>query len=211
MIIENLDFALSCAGIMHKSHEIEKEYDKIQTIDDVIACDKLMNNLLWNWLPAIVYEKFGLDFYLSNFCNVPTDQCYIMLHPYYATQKDRLREAIKSVGTEIFETRLCFSLSNAAKIYGGFPWFGPYVKLCRELNCFDKIASVFCVRSSNGAMSADMIERVRRWKNECRDAFAPAIKKNYAGEQFPGIINAFHSPTYIEYKRFAVLLNDRNT
>ena len=207
MIIEDLCYALKCAGIEHFLGDVENEYNKLQTFTDILTYDACSDNLLWNWLPAIVYERFGLDFYLSNFCKISTDECYVMLHPYFYDKKEILRCALQKLNIKVSENTLFFSLPNVSKIYGGFPWFHSYIKLCNEVKCFDKTTIVFHVYSPKGK-SVDMIDMIRKWKNEYRDLLAPRIKKTFVGESFPGIINTFHSPTYIEQKRFSLLLSN---
>jgi len=209
MLINNLNFALQCAGISHTTSVIENECDKIRTIDDVLAYNQKSNHFLWNWLPAIVYEKFGLDIYLNNIFGTPTKKCYVMLHPAFINFKELLLKELQKLDVEIVEKQLKFSLSNISKVYGGFPWFRSYVMLCNDLNCFEKVTTVFQVEyfSNN---SIDVIDMIRKWKNKYRDSLAPRIKKSYENEEFPGIVNAFHSPTYIEMERFSLLLTEIN-
>ena len=84
----------------------------------------------------------------------------------------------------------------SAKLYGGYPWFLPYHRLCTEIGCYEKKSIYLTIETTN---NIDLYEKIEKIKTRFRDENPQfQIKKAYPEYELNGVINPFHSPNPLE-------------
>lgn len=209
LLASDIAFAskLNNSGLTY--YDILSELNKITKYDDVVSYNKSAGNMLWEWIPSIVHSMFGLDVYLNENWETNKNYSYAMIHPVFMDQTAKVRDAILDSNFDIDEEkRIPFSLKLAASIYGGFPWFRSYYRLCNELHMFKNKETIILKIRARHISKSDIIKDLTTFKNEFRKRNGSKVRHQFfSKEEYPGIINVFHTPAHIEFCRFEFFLD----
>jgi hypothetical protein len=188
--------------------EISNELKKIVSLEEALLYAYNPENLLWRWLPAIIYDRFELEVYLDKKWAVfGCQHSYVLIHPVFQKQSMNIHDACLTEFNITDEIAVPYTPKLAAYCYGGFPWFRSYYKLCQEHDSFEKNTTIYKVKSKKND-NQDVVTALNKFKNLYRDSFSKEISKKYPEEKYPGIIHSFHSPVHIELAIFDTFLKE---
>lgn len=208
---ENIIYALSKIGLKVTEAQIERELNSINTLDDVNRYDADRNHILWFWLPAIIFAKFGFEIYHNRrWENICCDHSFVMLHPCFLSKKLFLQQLLERHFSLSAPCIKAFTPKFISVVYGGFPWFRAYYMACEKHNVFENGKAVIWKVTSPTTGKTDVIREMIDFKNTIRQSVSSEIREEFAGEKFPGIIKLFHSPSHIEVKRFEAAVESTN-
>jgi hypothetical protein len=189
-----IKYALEFGRIAYNESQLLLKINEINTYQDILNIS--YNEELYDWKASLVYNLFDFDIYRNCSLNKQSHSTYILFFP---TTMQQWPEYIKSIlSSDIYTTEtfdLSFSRKLIAYIYGGFPWFESCVKFIDELGIIGK--KTICVRAAKKDGS-DILTELIDFKNRFRKENTHCILKKEYNNEFPGIINPFHTPNPIE-------------
>jgi hypothetical protein len=204
-LIEYILFAQQDLDEQIEKKDLQTLIFQIDSINKVFEIDEDPNNSLWRWIPAIVFNKFGFECYQKIKPKNYEKSSIVMLNPCNVNALNDLTTALNEEGFKFSIDKFTFLCSTMAQVYGGFPWYESYKRLCQELDIYGKTGYLFTIEEDE---NIDIIECLRVFKNENRYKFGNEIKREYDLLDYPGILNCFHTPNYIENSRhIKVLMN----
>jgi len=188
-----IKYALEFGDIAYDERRLLLKINGINSYQDI--ADISVNDGLFDWKASLVYNLLGFEEYNNCNFNKQSSTTYILFPPTTQYGLECVKPILLSgiYETELFN--LSFSRKLIAYIYGGFPWFESYVKYISELDIINK--KTMCIRITNKNGSDILAELVDK-KNMFRKENAHLILKKEYDKEFPGIINPFHTPNYIE-------------
>lgn len=192
LFVESVLLALEMMGTNDYSAEILEKMEKINTYDDIK--DIKEGDFLFEWRPALVFEKCGYEKYRNCDLNKESKQTYIIFRPGIEIDKLILENIRKENKCFIEEFRYIFTKRLIARIYGGFPWFRSYCRICDELELWNKESIAYRITSEQYCINY-IVELKNKYRTTYKDK---TIKRDYSDEYYPGIIHTFHTPNCIE-------------
>ena len=187
-----IKFALIFGEIKFNEKRLLTELDKINTYQDIENIS--YNDELYDWKSSLVYNLCGFKEYDECSLNMPNSSSYILFAPGQF-HKEYIKHIFLSDLYTLEKFNIFFSRKLVAHIYGGFPWFESYVKFCTELDIIDKKTICYRITKKDGS---DVLRELIEYKNKFRkENMSHILRKEYENE-FPGIVNPFHTPNPIE-------------
>ena len=173
-------------GLIFTENKIRNELNKISTYEDIKKIDAENDHILYNWVPALVFNVIGYDAYKKCDLNKEDSNTFLMFRPGEIVD-DTIIKDIKQIGDYTFtKCRYKFTKKLISILYGGFPWFPAYCCAC--------------------------IKKIIDVKNRYRDNnINETINIKLTDKQgfgFDGIIHSFHSPNPIENNRHCQAINE---
>lgn len=191
----SLKYAFELRGEMDKFDSVRKRIDTISDYEEIKQIHNDKQDELFQWIPTIVFNLFGYEAYRNCDLNVDNDKTIILFRPNQIYDFSIIEE-FHDIGLETYKYEYRFTPWLVASIYGGFPWFNSYYKLCEKLDLLNKCSYMWTIKSINGEKC---IRKVVEMKNEFRkkhpeQTFELLLPDN----KFNGVIHSFHTPNCIE-------------
>ncbi len=201
MIIENKEVRLidSVQSDLKEKIPYKILETMINNIKNKNDLEKIVNNekhLLWNWCPSIAYNRFGLEYYTNIKPNKINNHTFVMINPKFISIKEELVEELEKNFDVVSIQNFKFTRGIIAKIYGGFPWYESYYRLCESLDLFEKDGVIIIIKNIS-----DTINNLNNFKERERENYGPSIVKTFVDLEFNGILKPFHTPNHIENER----------
>lgn len=153
---------------------------------------------LWWFLTPILYDLFNgqLEFnWLKNADIIKMS--VVVIPPPFISIVEQLQQELKSLGmTSSLSTRP-FSRRFIGLLYGGFPWFESYLRICDASKLNDQQCTVLQVSSK----TCDVPCTLDVFKKRRRNSFGQPLQMVFTDLPYWGVIRPFHVPARNETKR----------
>jgi hypothetical protein len=153
---------------------------------------------LWWFLPPILYDLFDEDQdydWLSR--EEPTTRSVIVVPPPFVSIGDQLRREVEALGLTVEGFARSFTPRLVGLLYGGYPWFESYSRICDTRGVFAKECVVLRVFSED----RDVPRTLDVFKKRRRNSFGQPLQMAFDDLPYAGLIRAFHVPARIETRR----------
>lgn len=157
------------------------------------------NSPLYEWVPTVILQAYGLDVYKTFELTPQCDKTIILANPLFKDCDDYIKDIEAMNVYEIERHEYTFTTALAAHIYGGTPWFRACYRAYKKEGVFGKTGYAYTVTRRDGR---EGLNALISFKNDWREKHREMIKKiPFTDEAFSGIINPFHIPNPIENSR----------
>ena len=196
-------------GLIFTENKIRNELNKISTYEDIKKIDAENDHILYNWVPALVFNVIGYDAYKKCDLNKEDSNTFLMFRPGEIVD-DTIIKDIKQIGDYTFtKCRYKFTKKLISILYGGFPWFPAYCCACEKESLWDEIGEVLFIRDINyHACIKKIIDVKNRYRDNNINETINIKLTDKQGFGFDGIIHSFHSPNPIENNRHCQAINE---
>ena len=193
----SLKEALKLKGEENKIQEIKNRIDNIQGYLEIKRIAEDPSDELFVWSPSFIYNLFGYEKYRNCDLNIDSSNTYVLFRPNEEINLSVIEE-IKKNHMKTQEYKYKFTPSLIASLYGGFPWFSSYYKICKELGIVNKEGYTFRITSDDGS---NCVSKLVDIKNAYREHHPEeTVKILFKDKKYDGVIHSFHSPNCIENK-----------
>jgi hypothetical protein len=178
--------------------------EAIVSKNDLITIYKDKDHSLWWFIPAILYSLYdqSIDFDWLEKDEIITKSMILIPPPFVAIEK-RLATDISSLGLRVSHSRHSFTLRLIGLLYGGFPWFESYWRVCAAKKLLDQECVVLSVEADN----ADAPTILELFKRRHRNSYGLSLQLACDDLAYPGVVRPFHSPSRIETTRHRCAVN----
>lgn len=196
---ESFQYALELMKMQSAFPSLKEQIEKMKSYEDIKRVNELPGHILYPWVPVLVFQLFGYDMYQNCDLNQESNVTYILFRPNVKTDFS----VIDTIKTE-FDCRVKkyayrFTPDLIARLYGGFPWFQSYCKVCDQLALWNKVGNAYKIESSH---AEGCVRKIVAIKNEYREIHPQeTVHIEFSGEEYNGIIHSFHCPNCIENSR----------
>lgn len=172
---------------------------ELQTRDQLVSANRDVNHPLWWFLPPIIYdlfdEKLGTD--LLELEDLESRSIVVVTPPFLSITQ-QLAEELSDVSVEVTgEAPRAFSQRLIGLLYGGYPWFEAYLRICKARGLCDEQCNVLYVESTEG----DLSRALEIFKKRRRHHFGQPLQMAFDDLPYPGLVRPFHAPSRIETTR----------
>ena len=175
--------------------EAIKRINSIESYDYIKGIYSNSKDMLYQWVPTIVFNLFGYETYQNCDLNIDANSSFIIFRPNKKYDFSVL-QMIKDTML-VDEYKYKFSPRLIGTLYGGFPWFLSYYRICKDLGIIDSTGFAFRITSKN--KSELIVMKLFYIKNEYREMHSEqTVKIQYDKWKYNGVIHAFHTPNCIE-------------
>jgi hypothetical protein len=197
-LVASLDLAHQYVGDAYLARGWRELRLQLTTVENLLDVERDEQHPLWWFLPPILYDVFGTVDRL----NGPTKerlaaQSVVVVPPPFNHVADRIQAELSATGLVVARRDRAFSGRLAALLYGGFPWFEPYMRVCEAQDVVDRKCTVLFVTSG----SVDVVQALLDFKKCRRDSFGVPMQTDFPELGYPGLIRPFHTPARIENRR----------
>jgi hypothetical protein len=197
-LVASLDLAHKYVGDAYLAPGWREYRLRLATVEDLLGIERDEKHPLWWFLSPILYDVFGAaDGPHGVAQEPPTGQSVAVVTPPFNHVADRLQADLATSGLTVARRPRAFSARLAALLYGGFPWFEPYMRVCEAENLVGRECTVLSVTSG----SVDVVQALLDYKKSRRDSYGVPVQMEFADLKFPGLIRPFHTPARIENRR----------
>lgn len=162
--------------------------------DDIARIDLDSTHPLWWVLPAVAHDLFG-DTGMIQADPVVT-RSLVLIPPPFIHLSAKLQSDLGKLGIKVEPAEREFTGCLVAMLYGGHPWFEPYIRLCEAKGYLAQPCSVFAVSGDR-----DIVRELRSFKDDNRERYAQPVRMPFDDLSYPGMIRAFHTPSRHENRR----------
>jgi hypothetical protein len=171
----------------------------IEAITDerqLLTADSDPGHPLWWFLPPVSVALFGDD---NAFELLAKDSCpassVVFVPPPFVSQTHRISRDLSATGLSVVSTAHGrFLPTLAGLLYGGYPWFEVYFRVCSDLGVFgERFAAIFVTHADGDAVRA-----LRMFKDDRRSRYGKPLVRHYEDLGANGIIRDFHTPAHME-------------
>jgi len=170
----------------------------IKSRNDIIAINENRNHPLWWFLPAILYSLYdqAIDFdWLEKDCRIR--ESVIVIPPPFVALENQLSADISSLGMKVSRRVHSFTLRMVGLLYGGFPWFESFWRICEA----KQLLSKECLILSVEAEDLDVPTALELFKRRRRNSYGHSLQLACEDLAYPGVVRPFHSPSRMETTR----------
>lgn len=197
-LVASLDLAHKYVGDAYLDRRWLEFRLRLATVDDLLEVERDETHPLWWFLPPILYDVFGAVDSPHGVTQEPlASQSVAVVTPPFNHIADRLQADLAATGLVVARRLRTFSGRLAALLYGGFPWFEPYMRVCEAHNILRRECTVLSVTSG----SVDVVQALLDFKKRRRDSLGVSVRMDFPDLGYPGLIRPFHTPTRIENRR----------
>lgn len=170
----------------------------IHSTEQLIGIDRDQRHPLWWFLPPVLYDLFDekLEFDWLKQHEITT-QSVVVVSPPFLSVAEQLRRELTDLGLTVAECTRSFTRRFVGLLYGGYPWFESYVRICEANALFDQKCLVFRLASD----TCDVPRTLEIFKKRRRNSFGQSLQLAFDDLPYPGVIRPFHAPARIETRR----------
>jgi hypothetical protein len=168
------------------------------TLDELKAVERNPNDPLWWFLPPILYDLFDekLEFDWLDLDRVRA-RSIVVVSPPFVSVTDQLRGELGDLGIASAPSKRLFSRRFVGLLYGGYPWFEAYLRICDARG----ICGEECVVLSVTSEDVDVPSTLEVFKKRRRNAYGQPLQMAFDDLPYPGVVRPFHAPARIETTR----------
>lgn len=171
---------------------------ELVTLDQLKAVERNPDDRLWWFLPPILYDLFDekLEFDWLNLDSVRA-RSIVVVSPPFVSVTDQLRGELGDLGITTDQSERVFSRRFVGLLYGGYPWFESYLRICDAKGlCGEK-----CVVLSVTSEDIDVPRTLEVFKKRRRNSYGQPLQMAFDDLPYPGVVRPFHAPARIETTR----------
>lgn len=170
----------------------------LHSIDQLIAIDRDQRHPLWWFLPPVLYDLFDekLEFDWLKQHEITT-QSVVVVAPPFLSAVEQLHREVTALGLAVAEFTRSFTRRFVGLLYGGYPWFESYLRICEANALFGRDCLILRVASD----TCDVPRTLEVFKKRRRNSFGQSLQLAFDDLPYPGVIRPFHAPARIETRR----------
>lgn len=193
-----LEAARSVVGDDYLPPGYRELLNNLTSTDQLVAVDRDERHPLWWFLPPVLYDLFDekLEFDWLRQHEITT-QSVVVVSPPFVSVTEQLQGEIGTLGFTVEESTRPFTKRFVGLLYGGYPWFESYLRICEAHALFGRDCRVLSVSSSSG----DVPRTLEVFKKRRRNSFGQSLQLAFDDLPYPGVIRPFHCPARIETRR----------
>ena len=170
----------------------------LTSTDLLIDVDCDVHHPLWWFLPPVLYDLFDekLEFdWLKQ--NEPITESVVVVSPPFVSVAEQLQHELAALGLTVVRSFRSFTRRFVGLLYGGYPWFESYIRICDANDLFDRKCVVLGIASD----ACDVPRTLEVFKKRRRNSFGQSLQMAFHDLPYPGVIRPFHAPARIETRR----------
>ena len=170
----------------------------LTSTERLIEVDRDERHPLWWFLPPILYdlfdEKMEFDWLKQN---ESTTQSVVVVSPPFVSVVEQLQRELAALALTVVRSTRSFTRRFVGLLYGGYPWFESYIRICEANDLFGRECVILRVASD----TCDVPRTLEVFKKRRRNSFGQSLQLACDDLPYPGVIRPFHAPARIETRR----------
>lgn len=191
---ESLGYAFKLRKEENYFESVTQKIRKISGYDEIKELWEQRDEMMFHWIPTIIFNCLGYEKYKTCDLNIESSRTFIMCRPNESYDCTIINGLKRDYNIEEFTYH--FSPWLVASLYGGYPWFKAYYRICDEYHLLNKEGQGWFVTSSKGE---NCVKKIVEMKNTFRDEHPEqTLIQTFEGEKYKGVLHPFHTPNCIE-------------
>lgn len=196
---ESLQYALERMKMQSDFPSLIECIGNIKAYEDIKTINESSEHILYPWVPVLVFQLFGYDMYQNCDLNQEATVTYIMFRPNIKTDFSAINTIKAELDCRVKKYAYQFTPDLIARLYGGFPWFQSYCKICNQLALWNEVGTAYKIESNH---AEGIVRKLVAFKNKYREIHSEeTVQIEFPDEEYDGIIHSFHCPNCIENSR----------
>ncbi len=198
-LLHNLEKARPYLTERYLPSNYAEELRRIAVPTDLARIDKDETHPLWWVLIPIAHDLFGDSHIIP--AEPDVTRSLALIAPPFIHLSTRLQSDLEKLGVKVEPSEREFTGRLVAMLYGGHPWFEPYIRVCEAMGYLRRPCAVFAITGER-----DVIRELRNFKDDNRERYAQPVRMAFDDLPYPGLIRAFHTPSRYENRRHLLAL-----
>lgn len=197
-LLRHLDVAQLIVGDNFLPLAYREHLAGLHSNEQLIEIDRDELHPIWWFLPPVLYDLFDekLEFDWLKQHDITT-QSIVVVSPPFLSVTEQLHQELAALGLSVEECPRLFTRRFVGLLYGGYPWFESYLRICEANALFGLDCIVLRVAST----ACDVPRTLEIFKKRRRNSFGQSLQMAFNDLPYPGVIRPFHAPARIETQR----------
>jgi hypothetical protein len=163
--------------------------------DDLYDVDSNGEHPLWWFIGPLALDLFGEDHPFERAVRARHHRnSLVMVPPAFAKVTKQILRDLSRLDFRVQHEQRKFTKQYVSLIYGGYPWFESYLRVCDARRQFGATCHLIYVQTD----SRDAVAALKEYKTRRRGDLGDSIRVACPDLEHPGLMRAFHTPSHIE-------------